>query len=121
MPYFRNPIDFPAEDLLKYMDRLFSAVDSIQIFRILGGEPFLYRDLEAIITKALNSPKVKTVEIVTNGTIMPPGNLTETLKNPKLKIQISHYGKYSRHAEEIKTFCDDAGIQCVVRKPEGKT
>lgn len=121
MPYFKHPVDYPVEDLLRYMDKLFEAVDTIQIFRILGGETFLYKDLNPLIEKALASPKVKTVEVVTNGTIIPPQGTIELMKNPRLILQISHYGKYSRNAEQIKALCDDAGVKCVVRYPENKT
>ncbi len=43
------------------------------------------------------------------------------MKNPRLIFQISHYGKYSRRAEEIKAICDKAGVKCVVRYPQDKT
>ncbi|WP_026491285.1 radical SAM protein [Butyrivibrio sp. XPD2002] len=120
MPYFEKPRDFQTEDLLKYEKKLFDTIDAIQIFRILGGEPFLYKNLKPIIIEALNSDKVKTVEIVTNGTILPSEDLLKTLKNPKLKIQISDYGKLSRKRDEIKTLCDDNGINCVIRGSDEK-
>ena len=121
MPYFKHPVDFPVEDLIKYMDRLIEAVDTVQIFRILGGEPFLYKDLYAIVEKAIASPKFKTIEIVTNGTIIPTPELLALMKNQRVKIQISYYGKLSRKAEEIKAVCDEAGVLCVIRDPKDKT
>lgn len=66
MPYFDYPRDYDVADLLKYMDRLFDCVDTIQIFRILGGEPFIYKDLDPIIRKAIDCSKVRTVDVVTN-------------------------------------------------------
>lgn len=122
MPYFKNPVDFPVEDLVKYMDRLLDAVNAIQIFRILGGEPFLYKDIAVIVRKALTSPKIKTIDIVTNGTIIPPQEVLDLMKNnPRIKIQISHYGKVSRNAEKIKSLCDENGVVCEIRYPESKT
>ena len=121
MPYFKHPVDYPVNTLLQDMDKLFDAVDAIQIFRLLGGETFLYKDLDPLIEKALSSPKVKTVEVVSNGTIIPPESTIELMKNPRLIFQISHYGKYSRRAEEIKAICDKAGVKCVVRYPQDKT
>ena len=121
MPYFEHPIDYDVNDLLMYMDRLFDCVDAIQIFRILGGEPFLYRDLEPVIRKALSCPKVRTVDIVTNGTIVPDGKIMEAMKDPKLTVQISDYGKYSRKKVELKDACDRAGVKCVLRSSKEKT
>ena len=121
MPYFKNPVDFPLEDLIKYIDRLHEAVDSVQIFRILGGEPFLYKDLYAIVKKAIACQKFKTIEIVTNGTIVPSAELLDLMKGQRVKIQISYYGKLSRNAEKIKAVCDEAGVSCVIRDPKDKT
>ena len=121
MPYFKHPVDFAVEDLLKYMERLLSVVNAVQIFRILGGEPFLYKDICAIVRKAISSPKLKTIEIVTNGTIMPSRELLDLIKGERVKIQISYYGKLSRKAEEIKAVCDEAGVEGVIRDPKDKT
>ena len=120
MPYFEKPVDFNIENTLQYIRRMLDCIDAIQILRILGGEPFLYHDLEEVVKEALNSPKVRTVEIVTNGTIVPPEEMLETLKNPKLKIQISDYGKLSRNRDQIKELCDKHGINCVIRGSDEK-
>ncbi len=122
MPYFKKPVDFPAEDLLTYMDRLLDAIDAVQIFRILGGEPFLYKDIALIIEKALSSPKIKTIDIVTNGTIIPSQKVIDLMKNnPRIKIQISYYGEISRNADKIKSLCDENGVNCEIRYPDKKT
>lgn len=120
MPHFKNPIDYEVENLLGYMDKLFECIDAIQIFRILGGEPFLYKDLEAIINKALTCSKVKTIDIVTNGTIIPDEKLLFMMRNPKLTVQISDYGRYSRNKVALKTMCDEVGVKCVVRSAKEK-
>ena len=120
MPYFEHPIDYDVEKLLGYMDKLFDCVDAIQIFRILGGEPFLYPALDKIIDKALASSKVKSVDIVTNGTILPKSELFEHMKNPRLTVQISDYGIYSRKKKELKQACDTAGVRCVLRDEKEK-
>lgn len=120
MPYFEKPVDFELDKTLKYMDRLFDSVDAIQIFRILGGEPFLYSNLKEVVQHAIDCPKVRTVEIVTNGTIIPKQEILETLQNPKLKIQISDYGELSRNRDSIKELCNQNGINCIVRGSDEK-
>ena len=121
MPKFEHPVDYDVAALLGYMDKLFDCIDVIQIFRLLGGEPFLYKDLDKIIDKALSSPKVKTVDIVTNGTILPGADLMEHMRDPRLTLQISDYGELSRKKDEIKAACDAAGIRCVLRDEKEKT
>nr|MCR5755322.1 radical SAM protein [Acetatifactor sp.] len=115
MPYFEHPVDYDIESLLVYMDRLFSCVDTIQIFRILGGEPFVYKDLDRIIDKAVESKKVRTVDIVTNGTIVPAEKIIKVMRSPKLTVQISDYGDISCNKEKLKLVCDENEIKCVLR------
>ena len=120
MTKFEHPIDYDLDNLLKYMDRLFNVVDGIQIFRILGGEPFVYKNLAPIIQKAVDSKCCKTVEVVSNGTIIPSQEILDVMKNPKVKLQISDYGNFSRKRDELKAICDEQGIECVVRGSDEK-
>ncbi len=115
MPYFEHPIDYDVENLLVYMDRLFASVDTIQIFRILGGEPFVYKDQDRIIAEAVSSLKARTVDIVTNGTIVPHEKIIKTMKNSKLTVQISDYGEISSNKEKLKLVCEENGIKCILR------
>ena len=45
MPYYNAPNDYSYEMLCKDADLLFSLVDYVSVFVIIGGEPFLYHDL----------------------------------------------------------------------------
>ena len=121
MPYFKHPVDYDINDILAYMDRLFDCVDRVQIFRILGGEPFIYPDLDKVIDNALSCSKVKTVEIVTNGTIVPKPQLFNHMKNPRLLAQISDYGQHSRQKIALKKACDQNGVRCIIRDENEKT
>lgn len=120
MPYFEHPKDYDVELLLGYMDKLFECVDTIQIFRILGGEPFVYKNLDLIIQKALSSAKVRTVDVVTNGTIVPTDTILNAMRNDKLTVQISDYGDISSKKKELLNACRDKGIKCVIRSMADK-
>lgn len=120
MPYFEHPKDYDVNELLKYMDRLFECVDTIQIFRILGGEPFVYKDLNLIIEKALSSKKVRTVDIVTNGTIVPTDRILDSMRTGKVTVQISDYGDISFKKKELLNACNSRGIKCVIRSMADK-
>ncbi|MBE5832627.1 MAG: radical SAM protein [Butyrivibrio sp.] len=120
MPYFERPKDYNVIDLLKYMDRLFECVDTIQIFRILGGEPFVYKDLDLIIQKALSCTKVRTVDVVTNGTLVPAEKILNAMSNSKLTVQISDYGDISYKKKELQKVCEEKGIKCVIRSMADK-
>ena len=78
-------------------------------------------NLSRIIGKALSSDKIKTVDIVTNGTVIPQQVVFDAMRNPRLTLQISDYGKYSRKRNELKERCDKEGVKCVVRSETEKT
>ncbi len=120
MPYFEHPQDYSVNDLLTYMDRLFECVDTIQIFRILGGEPFMYKELDRVIIKALSCSKIRTVDVVTNGTLVPSDKVISAMKNSRLTVQISDYGSISYKKEELQKACEENGIKCVVRSMADK-
>ena len=80
----------------------------------------MYRDLAPIIEKAATNKCCKTVEIVSNGTIIPPQEVLDVMKHPKVKIQISDYGALSRKKDELKAICDHQGIECVIRGSDEK-
>ncbi len=120
MPYFEHPHDYDVNELLEHMDRLFECVDTIQIFRILGGEPFVFKDLDMIIKKALASSKVRTVDIVTNGTLIPSQKIFDVMKNPRLTVQISDYGDISYKKNELQEICKENRIKCVIRSMVNK-
>ena len=44
MPYYKDPNDFSLEVLQQDADLLFSLVDDVTSFVVIGGEPFLYQN-----------------------------------------------------------------------------
>ena len=94
------------------IDKLLECCDEIKTFRVLGGEPFCNPQLKEIL-KYLQSPKVKNIVIVTNGTIIPRDkDLVKILKNKKISIRISDYDNLSSKKDELIEFCKDNSIIC---------
>jgi organic radical activating enzyme len=91
MPLYKNPKNMDCMDIISDIDKLLDAVDCIYVFYVYGGEPFIHRDIAKIINKLLSSKKIKRVNIVTNGTIIPGKEATDIMKSKKLKVQISGY------------------------------
>lgn len=91
MPYTKMKYDIPLEEQLEDIEKVFSYVDGIITVELIGGEPFLYKDISTIINNLLNR-NVKHIEITTNGTVMPSDELIILLKNEKISVQISDYG-----------------------------
>ncbi len=91
-----KPIDFKSfkDDL----DTLLRAVDYINVFVLVGGEPMLAHDLPEIIKYAASQKQLKHIVLATNCTILPSDELLKVMKNPKISVQISDYS----HVKNIK-------------------
>lgn len=114
MQFYDKPYDVDTELNILSLRKIFDSVDQVNQLKILGGEPFMHKDLYKIIDVASKYDSVKKIMIVTNGTIIPKGeDLLRSLSNDKVVIRISYYGEMiSRNAEAIKEICKDNNINC---------
>ena len=111
IPYIKDPVTYDKEELFVQMDRLFACVDTIHRFRLLGGEPLLHPEIGSIIDKAMACDKLNTVDVVTNGTIMPSDELLKHMKDSRFTLVVSDYGPYSKIIGEIAKACDAKGVR----------
>lgn len=96
IPYYLNKYHVDLDLILRQEAAYLEAVDGVETFRLLGGEPFLHPQLAQIMEPLVASDKVHSLRLVSNGAIVPSDPaVLELLKNPKVVIDISNYGKVS--------------------------
>ena len=111
MQYYEKPKDCSFEINMTSVSNFLDAVDYVDRFILLGGEPFLYKELPIILEKILASDKVRRVWIYSNGTLLPHDmKLLELMCNEKVQLYISNYGQLSTKLNEIKILCNEKGI-----------
>lgn len=119
-PYYDVPPHYSYDIIAKSIDRIFDLVDTSQWIEFSGGEPFLHEDLHRMIPKAMEySDRFETLQILTNGSMMPSKAIQEQLilHKDKIMIMISHYGEHlSRKVDEITDFCETHHIELDVKK-----
>lgn len=92
IPYYKNPGDYDLNILLESIKVFLQCIDHIVYVRVLGGEPFVSKNLYSVLSLLVKSPKIQKVEVVTNGTIVPSGKrLIRLLRNEKITVCISKY------------------------------
>ena len=64
-----------------------------------GGEPFLYPHLNQLFDYLISNKKIGTIGIITNATIIPGEDTLLKMKDPKIKVLISDYGKITAAAK----------------------
>jgi organic radical activating enzyme len=101
MQYYEDPKNSDTEILLQSVDKIMDSLDSLNEFRVLGGEPFMNKEIGKIIRGLKKYEKVSQIVIYTNGTILPKGENLEELKHSKIVMDITNYGSLSRNHDKL--------------------
>lgn len=112
MQYYKYPRNIDIEEYKNCIDRFLNIVDSITELRPIGGEPFVNPQMYKVLEWYHNHPKIGSLDVYTNGTIIPNERTLEALKYDKVKVHISDYNAVNReqlekvievfHREKIK-------------------
>lgn len=88
-----NRKHYPIERLKKDVDIFFEHVDTIGLFHLCGGEPFLYPQFAELINYILSkySERIFCLGTTTNGTVIPSDELCKALCNTKVKVWLDDY------------------------------
>jgi len=113
MQYYVNPKHNDLDLLFKSMDRLMECVDVVNEVRVLGGEPFVNKDIYKIVSKLVSYDKLKNVVIYTNATIVPKDEKLSCFKNNKVKFDITNYGQLSRNHDKMIEVLETNNIKYV--------
>ena len=120
----KNRSDMTLEEAKKSADYFFKFVDYIQEFVLIGGEPFLYKNLKDIIEyTAKYRHKMNIFSITTNGTIIPDDDVLEVCNKYDVLITISNYSvtlprlkiAYTRLINKLNDF----GIKYILYNSDG--
>lgn len=119
MQYYEKPQNVEMREIFRDLDALLAAVDGINEFRIIGGEPLVNRDYYLVVERLSKEPKVKRTVIYTNATLLPEPHQLAALKDPKVLFIVTDYGPASRKLEELKTLLTENKIAFYVTKAGG--
>lgn len=85
---------------------------SINQCNFQGGEVFTDVNFSTFIEKHAENPHIAFFTVATNGTILPPDNVFESIRNIGGMIRISDYGSVSVHKQDIFKKCKEFNIPC---------
>lgn len=108
-PYNKNKKSFDISQLKEDVRLTFAMVDYVSNFLIVGGEPFLHKDLEEFIVFVGDNYRnfIGNLQIITNGTLKVSQSLLRVIKEYNVEVRISDYTKRVNYDEKLKAFCDD--------------
>lgn len=112
IPHYDNPNHREVDVIIKDIDLFFSKTDYVSILHLVGGEPFLYPNIDGVIQHILSNyiNRIDKFIITTNGTATPKNSTIELLKNNNVILSVSDYSdkleklknKVTRNIENYK-------------------
>lgn len=91
------------DDFKNDLDKVLDAVDTVFVFQLVGGEPFLCKDLPKMIRYAKTKKQIKHMFVTTNCTILPSEEMINALKETGTSVEISYY----KNAKGVKQYYNE--------------
>lgn len=84
-------IDFPLEQICSDIDAFFGAVDMVGTITVMGGEPFMHKDLSQIIEHLCKWKNFGLISIATSGTYPICPEQLAGLHDDRVNVSFSNY------------------------------
>jgi len=121
MQYYEKPINADKNLLESSLEKLLNSVDKIYDARVLGGEPFLYNDLDVTLRMLSLSETVQNITVYSNATFVPKEHLLLALAHQKIQVEITDYDELSKRHKQMMEVFDERGIRYITHKPQNWT
>lgn len=121
MQFYEQASDVSFAEVISDFDDLIAATDDIHEIRLIGGEPFMSRDIYRVISKITASPKVQRLVVYSNATVPLKESEVSTLSHPKIVFSLTDYGSLSKNTGRVVNFLDTHKIPYRLHRPENWT
>ena len=107
LPYYKEKRESSFDEVKNNIDLIFSKIDYICQFNIIGGETFLHKDLKRILEYlgANYGDKVGYFCIITNGTVIPTNEVLGMLSRYDIGVSISDYALSFAYESKVNELC----------------
>lgn len=110
LPYWKEgrKKENPLEEIKENVDIYFECVDYLLDLDIVGGEPFLYRNLKEFIIYIGENyrDRIGYIGFITNGMIVPGDDIFELLSKYSMDVSISDYSEDIEYKHKIELLCE---------------
>ena len=115
IPYAKVQKDFSFDRLQQTFDTFFASVDFVYEYTLLGGEPFLHKELPRILRYLTEryGDRIGRINLISNGTVVPSEELLVLMKQHDMTVHISDYTKtiaYGKKLAAVEAALQGAGI-----------
>lgn len=113
IPALNSRQNYEISTLIEWLDELLSKIDCLYRLKIHGGEVFLYPRLTEFIVYVNNQPKIKSIRLTTNGTIIPADNILQSIAGSKIVVQISDYRLPTTKTQQLIEKFKEFGVKYI--------
>jgi len=121
MQYYENPVNISFDRIVEDFNSLVNSVDHIFEVRLIGGEPFMNKDIYEIIEWLVKSVKLSRLVIYSNAMVPFKVEKMSSLRNPKVVLSLTNYGDLAKKTMDNVARLDEAGIPYRLHPPENWT
>jgi sulfatase maturation enzyme AslB (radical SAM superfamily) len=121
MQYYEDPKNISIDQVLADFNSLAKNVDHIFEVRLIGGEPFMNKDIYDIIDVLVKSSKISRLVIFSNAMVPFKSDRISTLRHPKVVLSLTNYGNLAKKTMDNVSFLIEAGIPYRLHPPENWT
>lgn len=105
----KERIDFPLEQICNDIDKFFGAVDMVGTITVMGGEPFMHKDISQIIEHLCKWKNFGLISIATSGTYPIKPEQLNGLHDERVNVSFSNYTE-SINENQKKLFYENIDI-----------
>ncbi len=87
----KEKVDFPLEQICSDIDNFFGAVDMVGTITVMGGEPFMHKDISLIIEHLCKWKNFGLISIATSGTYPIKPDQLKGLHDKRVNVSFSNY------------------------------
>lgn len=108
IPFCKKKEDCSISEMEQNLTSIFKFVDYVTEFTILGGEPLLHKKLKELVELIVVRYKANIGQIVmiTNGTIVPDGEVLAVMKKHNVLLSISDYTAIKGYSDKLIKLVD---------------
>lgn len=118
VPYLKQKNIYKAKDIISDFEKINMYIDELLELVIVGGEPFIYKELPDVLNYFNSLEKVGKITVVSNGTVFPDLKTIDALKDNKVRVRLSEYGVEKQIIPQLEIFFRKEKIEYYVQKLE---
>ena len=121
MQYYQNPQNITFQEVAKQLDQLLERIDHLFEVRLIGGEPFMNRDIYRFMEYLIPLKKVSRIVVYSNAMIPIDLSRRDILSNPKIVFSLTNYGPLAKNTQRVVEQLSSVGAYYRLHPPENWT